>query len=509
MKNHLSPSSAPALTPATAPRGSALLYGATLAIALLALPLLSGCADMAGIDSHARMRDPASLGLATAPSSSADAAVQPQTAVSADWWRSFGDAQLDALITQALQGNPGLQQAAARIARAEAFADTARAAQSPQVNGSLDATRQRYSANGMVPAPIAGHTYNSGNLQAGLSWSPDLFGKHAAELQAALGQARAAQADAAAAANTLAAQVGRSYVALARLVAQRDVAQRALEQREEQRKLTQERTAAGLDSQVELTQAQAAEPDARTQIEALDEQITLGRRQLAVLTGQAPDALPQLTPRLAALQPTAVPEVLGADLLGRRPDVVAARWRVEAATQGVNSARSEFYPNINIGAFIGLNSLGLDRLFNGSSRQMGVTPALRLPIFDGGRLRAQLGGRAAELDAAIAQYNGAVLDAVKEAGDAVASIQSLTRQQALQDEAVASAEKAYRFAQERYRAGLGNYLVVLSTESQVLAQRRLAVDLRARQLDTRLVLMKALGGGWTDDTAVLHTAAAH
>ena len=109
MKNHLSPSSAPALTPPTAPRGSALLYGATLAVALLALPLLSGCADMAGIDSHARMRDPASLGLATAPSSGADAAVQPQTAVSADWWRSFGDAQLDALITQALQGNPGLQ----------------------------------------------------------------------------------------------------------------------------------------------------------------------------------------------------------------------------------------------------------------------------------------------------------------------------------------------------------------------------------------------------------------
>ena len=129
----------------------------------------------------------------------------------------------------------------------------------------------------------------------------------------------------------------------------------------------------------------------------------LARRQLAVLTGQAPDALPTVTPQLAALQPTAVPEVLGADLLGRRPDVVAARWRVEAATQGVNSARSEFYPNINIGAFIGLNSLGLDRLFNGSSRQMGVTPALRLPIFDGGRLRAQLGGRQAELDAATAQ----------------------------------------------------------------------------------------------------------
>src|SRR5690606_19462500 len=205
-----------------------------------------------------------------------------------------------------------------------------------------------------------------------------------------------------------------------------------------------------------------------------------GRRQLAVLTGQAPDALPTLTPRLAALQPAAVPDVLGADLLGRRPDVAAARWRVEAATQGVNSARSEFYPNINIAAFIGLNSLGLDNLFNAGSRQLGVTPALRLPLFDGGRLRAQLGGRQAELDAAIAQYNGAVLDAVKEAGNAVASVQSLARQQALQGQASAKAETAYDFAVQRYRAGLGNYLVVLNTESQLLAQRRRAVDLRAR-----------------------------
>jgi outer membrane protein TolC len=138
---------------------------------------------------------------------------------------------------------------------------------------------------------------------------------------------------------------------------------------------------------------------------------------------------------------------------------------------------------------------------------MGVSPALRLPLFDGGRLRAQLGGRQAEQDTAIAQYNGAVLEAVKEAGDALASVQSLTRQQALQRETTASAEKAYGFAQERYRAGLGSYLLVLSTESQVLAQRRLAVDLRARQIDTQLQLMKALGGGWTDDTATLHTAA--
>lgn len=484
--------------PLPSTRSALAAHFAVSALALAAALVLVGCANPGPSHTPLTTTTPLAAGLNT---SATETAAPPQ------WWKTLGDEQLNALIDQALQGSPSLAVSRARLEQAVALSQAREAANGPQVGLGIDLTRQRYSANGLVPAPIAGNTYNSGNVQASLSWSPDFFGQHAAELQAALGQARAAQADAAAAANTLAAQVGRSYVALARLVAQRDVATRALEQREEQRRLTQDRTAAGLDSQVELTQAQAAVPDARTQIEALDEQITLARRQLAVLSGQAPDALPALTPRLAQLQPMAVPDVLGADLLGRRPDVVAARWRVEAATQGVNSARSEFYPNINIGAFIGLNSLGLDNLFNAGSRQMGVTPALRLPIFDGGRLRAQLGGRQADLDAAIAQYNGAVLDAVKEAGDAMASVQSLSRQQRLQDEAAASAEKAYRFAQQRYGAGLGNYLVVLSTESQVLAQRRLAVDLRARQLDTRLTLMKALGGGWTDDTATLHTAA--
>lgn len=479
-------------------RAAVAAHFAVSAVALAAALFLVGCASPGAAHTPLAQTTPAALGL-TASSS--------EFAASAQWWTTLGDAQLNALIDKALQGSPSLAVSRARLEQAVALSQVREAANGPQASLGVDVTRQRYSANGLVPAPIAGNVYNSGTMQASLSWSPDFFGQHAAELQAALGQARAAQADAAAAANSLAAQVGRSYVALARLVSQREVAVRALEQREEQRRLTNDRVAAGLDSQVELTQAQAAVPDARTQIEALDEQITLARRQVAVLSAQAPDALATLTPQLATLQPTPVPDALGADLLGRRPDVVAARWRVEAATQGVNSARSEFYPNINIGAFIGLNSLGLDHLFSAGSRQMGVTPALRLPLFDGGRLRAQLGGRQAELDASIAQYNGAVLDAVKEAGDAMASVQSLTRQQALQDDAAASAEKAYRFAQERYRAGLGNYLVVLSTESQVLAQRRLAVDLRARQLDTRLQLMKALGGGWTDDTATLQTAA--
>lgn len=466
----------------------------------LAGSALTGCALPGPDHTPLAQLTPAAAGLP------GDAPATTAALPTAAWWTALGDTQLNALVAQALQGSPSLAASRARFERAAALATASSTA--GQIHGSLglDATRQHYSANGLVPAPIAGNTYDSGNLQAGFSWSPDFFGRHAAELESALGQARAAQADSAAAANQLAAQVARSYVALARLRAQHAVAQRTLEQRQQLLSLSQQRTRAGLDSQVELTQAQAGLPDARTQLEMLNEQITLAQRTIAVLCGQAPDAQQGLQPQLTQLALQNVPEVLGSDLLGRRPDIVAARWRVEAASEDIRRARTDFYPDINLTAFVGLNSIGLDQLLKGSSRQMGVTPALRLPIFDGTRLRAQLRGRQAELDQAIAQYNGAVLEAVKEAGDAIASVQSLGRQQALQTESVAKAEQAYDFSVQRYRAGLTGQTTVLNTENQVIAQRRLAVDLQARQLDTRINLMKALGGGWSDDTAQLQVS---
>ena len=457
---------------------------------LCAAAFIGGCASQGAAHTPLQTTSAAAVGLSDSAS----------TPVSAQWWTALNDAPLNALIKQALQGSPSLAVLQARQSRALALADAARTAGQPHAALQADAARQRYSANGMVPAPIAGSTWDSANLQAGLTWSPDFFNRHRAELQAALGQARAAQADSAAAASALATQVSRSYIALARLLAQRAVAEQHLAQRNALLQLTEERTQAGLDSQVELTQAQAALPEARGQIEALDEQITLARRQIAALCGQAPDAQMALTPQLSQLALAELPAVLGADLLGRRADVVAARWRVEAAGQDVAVARTAFYPDINLTAFVGLNALGLDQLLRASSRQMGVAPALTLPLFDGTRLRAQLGAKQAELDAAIAQYNGAVLDAAKEAGDAIGSAQSLMRQQALQAQAAAKTETAYDFAVQRFRAGLGNYLVVLSTETPLLAQRRLGIDLRARQLDTRVLLMQALGGGWTDTT---------
>ncbi|QNN55918.1 efflux transporter outer membrane subunit [Diaphorobacter ruginosibacter] len=489
----------------TSPR--ALLSPLASITALAAALALAGCASQGPDHPAYKELGAADVGLATlttsADPSSAEAIAAP------DWWKQLGDARLDALIDKALEGSPSLAASHARFDKAAALATASSTATDVHGTVSASATRQHYTENGMIPAPIAGNIYNSADLQAGLSWTPDFFGRYGAQLQAALGQARAAKADSAAAANQLAEKVARSYVTLARLLAQREVAERTLQQRQSLLELSQQRTRQGLDSQVELTQAEAGLPDAGTQIEMLDEQITLARRTIAVLCAEAPDAEAALTPELNTLQVQKIPTVLGADLLGRRPDVVAARWRVEAATQGIASARADFYPDINLTAFIGLNALGLDNLLKGSSRQFGMTPALRLPIFEGERLRAQLRGKQADLDTAIAQYNGVVLDAVKSAGDAIASVQSLERQNRLQTESLSKAERAYDFAVQRYKAGLANQIVVLNTEGQVITQRKLAVELRARELDTRIALMSALGGGWLDDTGTVQVSSNH
>src|SRR3990167_5612146 len=208
---------------------------------------------------------------------------------------------------------------------------------------------------------------------------------------------------------------------------------------------------------------------------------------------------PPPAPALQPLRLAAMPDRIGADLLGRRADVVAARWRVEAARAQVDRARADFYPDTDLVGFVGLNALGLDRLLSLGSRQLGVGPALRLPLFDGGALRAQLGVRHAEADAAVAAYNAAVLQAAREAADAAATLRSLALQQAEQARAATAAEAAKGLAQRRHRAGLANRLGVLDADTAVLAQRAAAADLQARALDVQVQLMQALGGGWHDE----------
>ncbi|WP_066335619.1 efflux transporter outer membrane subunit [Azohydromonas lata] len=458
------------------------------AAALAAAIFLAGCATPGPSKPPVKLLEPAAVGL------QADAATP--LPVAPDWWRAFNDAQLDALVERALAEQPNLQAAQARIARAAAAAEAAGAALLPSAQASFDATRQRFTEHGIYPPPLAGSVRTTATLQAGLQWDLDFFGRHRAELAAALGAGRAAQADAAAARVLLASQVTRAYVGLARLQAQREVATQTLAQRQSLLELVRQRVSNGLDTNVELRQSEGGLPEARLQIEQLDEQIALARNQLAALTAQPPQALQGLNAPLDALQPLQQPAVLGADLLGRRPDIVAARERVEAATQDVQVARTLFYPNVNLTAFIGFNAIGLDRLVEAGSRQYGVGPAITLPIFDTGRLRANLHGRQAELDAAVLSYNNALLEAVREAADALATLQSLQAQRREQAAAQDSAEAAYRLAVQRYGAGLSSQLTVLSAEGPLLTQRHLAAELQSRSLEAQVALLRALGGGW-------------
>lgn len=458
-----------------------------LTAVVAALVLLAGCASTGNIAPHAASVAPAAVGV--------DAAATTP-AVAANWWQGFGDATLGRLVERSLSDSPSLKAAQTRIERAQAAVEGADAANGLQLNGTLDITRQRYSENGLVPPQLAGKTKTNGTLQATASWEFDFFGRNRSALDAALGAQRAAEADVQAARVLLASNVARSYFQLARLVEQRDVAQRSLGQREEILGLIRQRVQAGLDTNVELRQGEGALPETRQQIESLNEQIALTRHALAALTVQPPTALDALTPRLQPVQAVPLPAAVPADLLGRRADVAAARWRVEAATKDMASARAQFYPNLNLVAFAGFSAIGLDKLLDAGSRQYGVGPALRLPIFDGGRLRANLRGKSADLDAAVESYNASVIDAVRDVADQIASLQSIERQQREQASAQASAESAYELATQRYKAGLGTYVTVLTAESNVLTQRRQAADLKARVLDTQVALIRSLGGGY-------------
>jgi NodT family efflux transporter outer membrane factor (OMF) lipoprotein len=474
----------PSETLHTTTRATRLLLGG------VALATLAACANFSGIEPTAKALDASTLGLKNLDASN-DA---DRVATDGDWWLGFGDAQLNTLVVTALQNNPGLKVTQARLVRAQAASASVKAVDGPQVNGALDLTRQLYSGNNIYPPPIGGSVLDSGSLQVTASWELDFFGKNRAALDASLGQIKASEADARAARGLLAANVTRSYFQLVRLQAQLELARRTLAQREHIQRLVQSRVSAGLDTQLEFQQAASALPDARLQVELLNEQKALTLNALAALTAQSVSALQLQLPALDKIAGVRVASSMPLDLLGRRSDIAAARWRVEAAINDVAATKAQFYPNINLVGFAGLSSIGFDKLLKSDSEQWGVGPAIRLPLFEGGRLRANLVAKTADLDSAIESYNAQILEAVHEVADRITSALAVRRQQVEQSAAQASAETAYAIALQRYEAGLGNYLNVLSAEAPVLAQRRQGVDLAARALDTQVQILHAVGG---------------
>lgn len=415
------------------------------------------------------------------------------------WWTGYGDAQLNALEDEALKGSPTLAAAEARLRRAQSLVAQAKAADLPRVGLGADVAESKQSYNAGIPPAFVPHGYNdTGRIALDASWELDFFGKNRAAIAAATSEAKAAQADAAQARLTLSAAVASTYAELSRLYAQRDVAEQAVRLREETSNLVSKRVANGLDTKAESEQAAAGPPASKAELSALDEQIALTRNALAALVGAGPDrGLAIVRPAQATIKPFGLPANLPANLIGRRPDVVAAKWRAEAAASRTKQAKAMFYPDINLTGFIGVQSLYLDKLFSSGSDIGQVGPALRLPIFQGGALRAGLRGAEADRDAAVASYDAALTQALRDVADVTASEKALGQRLADARAALTANENAYRIARLRYEGQLSTYQSVLLAEQSVLAQRRVVADLESRAFALDIALVRALGGGFT------------
>jgi NodT family efflux transporter outer membrane factor (OMF) lipoprotein len=471
--------------------------GRSLLAAALAAAV-AACATPGGLEPRAKVAEANGL---EAGRSLADARVSASTWPRADWWKGYADPQLDTLVDEALADGPSLRIARARLDKARALALAAGAARAPQVGAGADVSRQRFSENGIFPPPIAGSSFTQYQLALNLGWDLDPWGRNRALYEAALGQARAAEIDAFAARLLVSAGVAHAYVHLARAFDQLDIARQTLAQRETMLKLTQGRVAAGLDSRVELKQVETSIPAARARVLQLEEELVLVRNQLAALLGKGPDRGLALERPRARAQPVALPSSVPADLVGRRPDVVAQRWRVEAARRDVAAAKAQFYPDINLAALVGVQSVELSKLLDSGSAVPSIGGALRLPLFDGGRLRGNLAAKDADYDLAVEQYNQTLVDALREVVDQLASLRSVDAQRTEVLAALGTAEQAYELALARYRAGLGGLLQVLVAETQVLEQRAAGAELRARELDRGIDLVRALGGGFDEERA--------
>ena len=495
----------------------ALLQSLVVWMAVATAMLLGGCASFDGSRPHATALDGAqlltskTLGAGTAADVNADAAAREAAADlwPADaWWKAFGDPQLNALIDEALQdgGAITLRLADARLRSAQALAREAGSRDLPTLDLNASSTRERFSAHYIYPPPLGGSTRTLNQATVDLRYELDFWGRNRAAISTARSQVRAARADAQAARLALTTSIARAWFQLQRLASLRNVTLEAIRQRENLLALAKQRFDAGLDTNVEVRQAEAALPASRVELAQIDESVGLVRNQIAALLGKGPDRGRDIgVPDGKGSTVIALPAELPAELIGRRPDVAAARWRVEAACGQIDAAKAQFYPNINLVASAGLLALGGAHFLDWSSRNLSAGPAVSLPIFEGGRLRARLAGKNAEYDAAVEQYNATLVDAVKDVADQVVSLQSVGAQLADQELARIKTGQAFDVAMIRYKAGLATYLTVLNAQTSVLQQQRADAELRARVLDLDVALARALGGGYRSAAA---TAAA-
>lgn len=466
--------------------------------ALLAL-FLPGCVSMSGIFASSQPKNANTLQAGKAISNVPHDMPWPNET----WWKAYHDTQLDAFISQTITGNPNLRVAQARVALSQAYTDSMHAEMLPNIGADVSTGREHFTERQFIPPPWAGHSDWNNKATASLAYDLDLWGSKQSQWKSYVDETAASAAEVQQVKLILVTAVVRNYVQLSTEYALRDIAEERLALSQQRLSIARRSLTAGLSTAMAVTEAETPLPMIRAHIESIDQRIALTKNQLAALSGQGPGAGDSIIRPTISLNATVgLPDQLPANLIGRRPDVLAHRWHIEAASQNIDSAKADFYPNINLLAFIGFQALGFGQFISNSAMIGAVGPAISLPIFDGGRRRGNLSAKTAEYDIAVENYNATLVSALQNVSDQLVILQSNVKQRKELEAALALAIRSCTLAQTSYQAGLDNYQHVLDMKTALLTQQEALTHLQAERLDAYAGLMQALGGGAFDEQAL-------
>lgn len=421
-----------------------------------------------------------------------------------DWWEMFGDPELDRLETEAAAANQDLAAAAARLEQARAVADVARSGLYPNLGAAFLPVRQRDSKNRPTGGK-PGQTYNSFTLPFDLSYELDLWGRVRRSVESATAQTEASADDVEAAKLAIQAEVAADYLTIRALDADKALLLSSIEVYEKSLALVRNRRADGMVSDLDVAQAETVLKTARAQLPDTALQRARFEHALAVLTGKNA-SLFHVEERPLEIGLLTIPPGLPSELLERRPDIAAAERRMASANATIGVAKAAFFPTVKFSGLAGLQSGDAGLLFDWPSRFWSVGPSVTLPLFEGGRLTANLRQAKAVYEETVAKYRQTVLAAFADVENNLAAEHLLASQYEEQTAALKAARRQLEIADNRYSEGLVTYLEVATAQNLTLTNERATARLQGQQLVAVVALVKALGGGWNRPDVVAQSA---
>lgn len=486
--------------------------------------LLAGCAWIPEGDKPAEFMETPSMTQTLSDSGAKRPAADQAQWPNERWWREFGSFELNELMELALKNNPGLKAASDRVRQAEAMARVEGARLLPFLDADAEAGYQRYSGNGLVAALTRRHNEGS-YLEFGrinlfnLRYEFDFWGKNRSALEAALGEASAERAETADVSLQLTTAIARAYFHGLALRHQLDLAQEMIKLRQDLLEVTETRLRLGLDSADPVKEASVGLDQAKKREALTRNHLALQRNLIAKLIGQGPDSTKRLfTDSVSIPHDLNLPDKLPLELLRHRPDLTAALFRAEAAAKRIDVAKANFLPTVDLTTFVGVNAIRMtdggasslaNLLFSGSSLSYGIAPGLRLPLFEGGRLRAELSVQRAEYDESVELYNDTLLRAIQEVADNLSRWKETGVVLEAHHRQLSTQYNNLDLAEDRFRTGLDDRRELLDRRHEVLEQESALKILETSHLIARVDLIESLGGGYEKEIEIIQQLIKH